>query len=419
MKKYKIVWLCSFSDNKLREHLKIDRLHWGNLLRKFLSVNSNVDFAVWNSNAIDEIEKFDSEFEFHIVAPHKGVNGLQEFSYNGIYYHIYWSEWDILSERIKRTINLMSLKSFRRHRSIVKKLITQIQPDLVHIIGIENKFYSMCAFDIPFEIPIISQLQTLVNDERFKDNCGRKQKEYEFDAWIEREIIKKSNFIGTIDQSYIKIIRDKICQNVRFLPIDLALTESLSLSENVTKKWDFVYFAANISKACDWAIEAFALAYKKHPEITLDVVGGFSSNYKDSLDNRISELGIADAITFEGMLPTHEDVLHHIKQSKFAVLPLKIDLISGTIREAMASGIPVVSTITPETPLLNIGAQTILLSQPGNFEEMAQNMVKLVEDESFALMIKENALKVASERKSNAEIITEWLNSYRQCLSFK
>ena len=44
-----------------------------------------------------------------------------------------------------------------------------------------------------------------------------------------------------------------------------------------------------------------------------------------------NNFGIKDAVTFEGMLPTHDDVIAQIRKSRFALLPLRIDLTSGTI----------------------------------------------------------------------------------------
>jgi len=79
----------------------------------------------------------------------------------------------------------------------------------------------------------------------------------------------------------------------------------------------------------------------------------------------------------------------------------------------MANGLPVVSTITPETPNLNKKRESVLLSPAGDFSAMADNMLKLLNDENFAEKIRENACITASERVNNEQIIRKWIDAYR------
>lgn len=414
-KKIKIVWLCTYSDAELRSHLKFPRWHWSNVLRRLLHMNNHVDFAVWNSNALREFEQMDTDIELHVVAPHSGVGHLQEFESKGVYYHIFWSEWDIITEKIKRKFNLRDKNSFHHHRKTIQKLIEKIQPDVVHCIGIENKFHSMAVLDIPKKIPVIAQLQTLVSDERFKASTDATEKEYTYDSEMEKKIMSRSDFIGTQVKHFREIIQRDIKPDVVFVDTSLAVTETVS-EVVAAKEYDFVYFAADISKAVDLAIEAFANAKKEAPQITLDIVGGFSQGLKEKLDDRIKELKIGNCITFEGKLPTHEDVINHIQKARFALLPLKIDIVSGTIREAMACGLPVVTTITPGTPKLNEKVESVLLSQMGDHHAMAENMLRLVNEPEYAEMLRKNGLQLASERVSNKEIVEKYCETYHKIL---
>ena len=408
--KIKVVLLCSYSDKKLRSYLSFPWWHWGNIIRRVLHMSNETDYAVWDSNAIAELEKCD-DVEVHVVAPHSGVARIHEFVEKGIHYHVFWSEWDIVTEKIKRRFDLRSLNSFRHHRKIILKIINQINPDVVHVIGVENKFYSMAVLDLPKTLPVIAQLQTLVSDERFKENCGESENEYLFDSEIEKTILRRADYVGTKVIRYREIISNSIKPDVKFLDTSLPLTEEVS-QENTKKEYDFVYFAVDISKAADWAIEAFALTHQKHPGVTLDVVGGYTKDFKEFLDNRINELDISKQVTFEGKLPTHQDVIKQIRKSRFAVLPLKIDMISGTIREAMANGIPVVTTETPDTPKLNIKAQTVLIAKNGDFQSISDKMCELLENPQLAEAIRSNAFELSLDRESNKEIVAKWVSAY-------
>lgn len=416
-KKIKVVWLCTYSDAELRSHLKFPKWHWSNVLRRMLHMDKQVDFAAWDSNALREFENIDVDIELHVVAPHNGVGHLQEFESKGVFYHIFWSEWDIITEKIKRKFNLRDENAFRHHRKTIKKLIEKIQPDIVHCIGIENKFHSMAVLDIPKEILVIAQLQTLVSDQRFKAGTDATEAEYAYDSEMEKRIMLRSDYIGTQQKHFREIILRNIKPNAVFVDTTLAVAEAVS-EEETAKEYDFVYFAADISKAADLAIEAFAEARKQVPSLTLDIIGGYSSELKEQLDRRINELGIANGITFEGKLPTHEDVISQIRKSRFALLPLKIDLVSGTIREAQANGLPVVTTITPATPDLNKKRETVLLSKMGDHAAMAKNMLQLINEPEYSEMLRKNGLLLASERVSNREIVEKWIEYYVECVEY-
>lgn len=378
-------------------------------------MKQHVDYAVWDTYALAEIKHYTEDIELHVIVPHSGISHIHEFKDFGIYYHVFWHESDIIIEKIKRRFNLRTEKAFPRSRKTISRLIRKIQPDIVHVIGIENKFHSMAVLDIPNSIPVIAQLQTLVSDTRFKANCGLSEKEYAYNSNIEKLLLLRSDYIGTVVQRFREIISRDIKPKAVFVDTSLALSEPV-IEKETNKEYDFVYFAADISKAVDLAIEAFAEALKTEPCLLLDIIGGYSAELKSKLDKRISDLGIENNVTFEGKLPTHEDVIAQIRKSRFALLPLKIDLVSGSIRESMACGLPVVTTVTPATPDLNIERECVLLSEMGDKKSMAQNMLRLVYDPLFAEMLRNNGLQYAQERISNKRIVEKYIETYYTCL---
>lgn len=410
--KIKVVWLCHFSNEEVHNKL--------NLRQPFLHKTSRClvsDFAVWITNGIAEIEKMD-EVELHVVAPYPYLkNRLQEYENRGVYYHFFQNEDETVATYIKRCFKKSKFSSYLRNRKIVGEIINKIHPDIVHLIGAENPEYSLSFLDVPSHIPTIAQLQTLLHDPTFKQTKGTNDADFNYKLQIEKEIILKASFIGTTAEKYRRCIQDEIKPQGVFLNTSLALFEPV-YRENNEKIYDFVYFAANIKKAVDLAIEAFALAHKVMPAITLDVIGGYDSLYKEQIDKRIKDLGLAENIKFEGSLPSHQDVIQQIRKSRFALLPLRIDLTSGTIREAMANGLPVITTDTGAlgTSKLNEIRQNVLISEIGNYEEMANNMIALMNDPVLANSLRENAFITASEKNTNEKIIRNYVLAYQACI---
>lgn len=415
MVKLKIVWICHFSNELVRKHLNEGVGFLESIVRNISKRPINVyDFAQWNTNAIREFEKFTDDVELHIISPGYFMKDYEStFDEKGIHYYFFKDERTLFDRIANKFLGKYPL--YERNRAYIKNKIDEIKPDLVHIIGAENPNYSLAALDIPESIPSLVQLQTLLIDPDFKKNYPMPEKIYEYRAGIERKILEKSNYIGTVAKKFIVYINSNVKIKHPVLSTTLALTEPVDFSFE-KKVFDFVYFALNIRKAADFAIEAFAIACKEKPSITLDVVGEYSADLKAQLDSRIAELGIGKNVFFEGKQATHDDVIRQIKKSRFALLPLKIDLISGTVREAMASGLPVVSTITPSTPKLNEKRESILLSKNGDHQAMADNMLKLLNDDNFANMIRENAGVTASEKISNEQHMRKWIAAYHACI---
>ena len=300
---------------------------------------------------------------------------------------------------------------------MIRKLINHIRPDIIHLFGLENPYYAVGILNDYKHVITIAQLQTLVNDPNFKNNYPIDAKEYDYIASVEETIIKKVDYIGTNVTKFRQIIKDKIHPNTVFLNTRLLLKEPI-VTDRFEKQYDFVYFAANINKAVDLAIEAFALAHKQKPEITLDIVGGYEIGFKQYLDSILVEKGISDAVTFEGKLPTHEDVLNKIRKARFALLPLKVDLVSGTIREAMSNGIPVLTTDTGEsgTQKLNKKRATVLISPIGDHQALADNMLLLLSNKEMVETLRNNAYQTRSEITSNAAGAQRYIEAYKACI---
>lgn len=416
MKKIRVVWVCEFSNSQVRKHLKFAKWTPLAILRKLKGKVGYFDLDVWNTNAIREFEKF-NDIELHVIAPHIGITGIQSFRINGINYHFFHSENDTLIERFKVSFFKRIKVKYPKNTKVVLNLIDQIKPDIVHYMGAENPHYSESALSLPAGIPMIVSLQTLMCDPVFKTNYPISQESYDYRSGVEIAVIKRADFVATIVDHFRKIIRKQISDKINFLDMTLALGEKVVTNSVVEKQYDFVYFAADISKAVDYAIEAFAIARRIHKDISLHVIGGYGEAFMNETKQQLERLSLTEGVDFTGKLATYDDVIFEIRKARFALLPLKIDLISGTIRESMANGLPVVTTITPATPNLNVKRECVLLSEKGDFEAMAANMCKLLENEKFVEQIRANATLTVQEMYDNRAAMLKWKENYYNIIS--
>ena len=412
-KKIKVLWICHFSNEELRSYLRLSKCYIPNILRSLTGapLAGLNDTAVWNTNAVKEIRKYD-DIELSIIMPYYGIKGdIQEFEIHNVHYYCFRSEDDHVLSFLKGKLLRRIEKDYKKNRRIIKTLISKIQPDIIHIMGAENPYYSIAALDIPSDVPSIVSLQTLMSEPDFKKNITLSKEVFDFRVDIEQRVIKKCTYIATTVPTFTEYIIKNINKEAKILSLPLAIGVNTDSSFS-PKEYDFVYFAANIQKACDYAIEAFGLLCKERPNLTLNISGAYDSKYKKQLDNRISQLNISSNVYFTGSKATHNEVLQQIKKSRFALLPLKVDFVSSTIREAMACGLPVVTTITEGTPELNKKRECVLLSERGDHTSMAENMKKLVDNPQLAEKLRTNSLQMANERWGNERFISTWHDAY-------
>ncbi|MBR4678316.1 MAG: glycosyltransferase family 4 protein [Bacteroidales bacterium] len=420
-KKLRIALICDFSNFQVVSYL---RLHT-NLLEKILlkikcgrvcDVQQLVnEHGIWITNAIKEYEKINNEIDLHVISPHAWMkNEIQEFEINNIHYHFFQNEEDIfLYKVIQHIIPSLRYSEYKRNRKYIKSFVDNIHPDIVYISGAENPHYSLAALDIPKDIPLVVHLQTLMNDSNFESNYPIEHARYVYRANNELKVLERADYICTSIEKFVNIIQKKLIPTAKILSAVLAVGEDVKKNSNIEKKYDFVYFAADISKAVDLAIEGFFILHKKKADLKLLIVGFYDENYKRILDEKIVKYNLKNNIVFTGRLPTHQDVLDAIQQAKYALLPLKIDITSCTIREAMACGLPVITTITENgTPFLNEKRETVLLSEIGDHQALANNMMKLIENPQLAESLKKNGELLLTEKYSNYMAV----QSQKNCL---
>ena len=412
-KKIRVAWVCSFSNEKMRARLLFDSGGCLKILYRLLGVTygRGTDSAIWNTNAIDEMEKID-DVELHVICPVRGL-AKKEVLYedNGIHYYFFREQNSNIVRFVLHQLFTKYTSHYKKNRSIISRFISEIQPDIVHVMGAENPYYSLSLLDVPSNIPTIIQLQALLTRLVNVTTVKEEKKAFYYKGLMEREIIQKAEYIGTTLCDFKQFIKDEIKPDAQFLNITLAMAQKINL-EPSDKQYDFVYFSVNISKAGEEALESFILAHKRNPNITLDIVGGYDDAFKEKLDARIQDCGIKDCVTFEGQLPSHDDVIRQIRKARFALLPLKMDFVPNTLHEAMANGLPVVTTITDGTPSLNEKRQCVLLSAQNDFQTMADNMIALLDNEQLENELRQNAATYEEERSNNRSIIAKWVEAY-------
>jgi glycosyltransferase involved in cell wall biosynthesis len=144
------------------------------------------------------------------------------------------------------------------------------------------------------------------------------------------------------------------------------------------------------------ALRAFARVRRAHPHARLSVAG--SGPQRAELEGLCAGLGIEAAVTFTGRLD-NERMADLYRDADLLLNPALADNMPISLLEAMASGVPIVTTNVGGTPYLVEQGKTALLVEPGNDEAMAGAALRVIEDPRLAAALRTCGLE-AVERFS-------------------
>jgi N-acetyl-alpha-D-glucosaminyl L-malate synthase BshA len=136
-------------------------------------------------------------------------------------------------------------------------------------------------------------------------------------------------------------------------------------------------------------VRVFAEVRKKLPAKLLMVGDGPE---RPAMENLVRELKVSDDVRFLGKQEQIEEIL---VVSDLFILPSEYESFGLAALEAMAAGMPVISTNAGGLPEININGETGYLADVGDVETMSRYAIELLQDEQKLNTLKQNAYNQA------------------------
>ena len=395
--KLRIVWICHFMNQSIKEKLELHA--------------ATRELAPWITLWLEEFKKKD-DVELHVITPLIPILKDIDFIDGNIHYHFikigmpftrriwpWWFELDFNTGFLP-----FSLKT--------KRLVKKINPDLVNLIGAENAYYSSSILRIK-KYPRLVTIQGFIalNNESGTGDLKMVKRRIN----IENKILKTLKHFGieaTWMEQYIKLVNPTA--KMHWFHIPFARTEAVSIPE---KSFDIVFFArVTKMKGIEDAIKAIGLIKPHNPDITMEIIGHADDSYMSFLKKMVDDLELAKNVFFKGFIPTQEEMHFEVLKARICILPTYNDTIPGTIVESMLLGIPVISYKTGGIPDLNKTQENLILLDQGDIEGLAEEITKLLDDPVRQNTISQRARSYAMAEFDNANSTNLLIEAYRKII---
>lgn len=150
-------------------------------------------------------------------------------------------------------------------------------------------------------------------------------------------------------------------------------------------------------KGVDGIIRAIAILVKKFPDIKLVVAG--DGPERATLEKTAHDLGVADHVDFLGNI-SRAETWRLRKQSEVYVLNSTYEGLPHTVLTSFAAEIPTVATDIPGTNEALYHEQTGLLVRPGDDQDLANAIERLLNEPALGIKLAENGTKLLKEKFS-------------------
>ena len=134
---------------------------------------------------------------------------------------------------------------------------------------------------------------------------------------------------------------------------------------------------------------------------------------KEPAEQLAKDLGIEDKVIFLGNSYEIDRILCY---SDLFMLPSETESFGLSALEAMASGVPVISTNSGGLPEVNVHGVSGYLSNVGDIEDMSKNAIYILGDEARLKKFKANARKEA-EKFDLHQIVPQYEQIYEETMN--
>jgi L-malate glycosyltransferase len=395
----KILWLAGYPYNRLEPELILSKP-----VKKLTG-------GTWLINLSSELAKI-KDVDLHILTVTPNISHHQEFVKEDITYHFVKDNFPFSNKGYPPYLPLNKITWYYTLRKKVNRVIKKINPDIIHSHGTEEAY---SYIGVNNSVPCIVSIQGIVS-ELFK--IMPFDLSFLFQIPIEKSTLRKASNVGCRtewDKQLVKKINP--ASNIHYLPE--AIKYIFFEKDRNPKDNTILYVATLIErKGIEILIHSLIPVRKQFADIKLRIVGSGDLKYVNYLKHLVDDLDLKDNITWLGSLPS-ENIAEELSTATVYVLPTFMDNSPNSLAEAMAVGVPCISTFAGGVPSMINNGYNGLLVEPKNVEDLAGKIILLLKDKELRNELSNKAKKTAKERNYPPFVAKTTLDVYKHITNLK
>lgn len=224
---------------------------------------------------------------------------------------------------------------------------------------------------------------------------------------VSNDLAKKVKSLG-VDGNNIKILRNAVDTN-RFKPSNI---QKIRKKYNINEKDILILFVGYLDtfKGVFELLGAFHELSKKRENIKLMMVG--EGPKITELKNKVSEFELEKSVIFAGKI-SHKIIEEYYQSADIFVLPSYSEGVPLSILEAMASGLPIISTKVGGIPEIIEEGKNGFLVYPKDKKKLEMFLDYLVQDQDLKKTFAKNSIQLINKGFKIKSKINELIKLYK------
>lgn len=289
---------------------------------------------------------------------------------------------------------LMAISNNVKRINVLRSVIVESKPDVVISFLDKTNILTLLATQ-NLKIPVLVDEQN--NPAMY--SIGR--------SWelLRRWTYPRADRVVAVTQRALNYFSPQIQSQGCVIPSPaLSVNASKNVSEKLLVKPAIIAVGRLVpQKSFDLLLQAFAQLKDRYPEWTLTILG--EGVLRPELEALREQLGLTDRVYFPGNVKNPHDFL---KQADIFVMSSRFEGFPNALCEAMACGLPAISTDCPSGPreIIRDGIDGILVPNE-DVSALAAAMEKLMSNEQYRKSLAARASEV-TERFSIEKVMGMW-----------
>jgi len=224
-----------------------------------------------------------------------------------------------------------------------------------------------------------------------------------------------STHYSSIELSPQSIVNDRLVEE---------RIRTISRKHDSKGPWRICYAGsmANLMKAPDVLIDAVAECIGGGINLELVMLG--DGQFRASLEHRAQKLGIGDSVKFLGRLPSGQPVYEQLDKADLYVMPSRQEGLPRSVIEAMARGLPCVTSNVGGFPEL---VESQYMVKPDDVSGLAETIAKTISNAEEMKRLVRRGVEIALKYRSDIlqkrrvkfycelrDITQDWLNNHKK-----